>query len=118
MGRVVPPPNPCSKAFAPASVTVGPTELEEGATTLRLRDQGEEDRYRLVLTPDSFEISPLRVGFSLLASPPLLLRAPADALHVRCTYENFTEPCRERAAAGGPTCETFFADPVIAEARR
>lgn len=115
IGDVTEIPGPCPAALGPAVGDVTLPATARGTFTLRLRHRGQEDRYRLVLEEDRIELTPLRARFSASQNPPVLLRAPEGALHLQCIFKDWENPCRERAAAGGgPTCETFFADPVIA----
>jgi hypothetical protein len=115
LGDVTLVPGPCPAAIGPAVGDVTLPATARGTFTLRLRHRGQEDQYRLVLEEDRIELSPLRARFSASQNPPVLLRAPEGALHLQCIFKDWENPCHERAAAGGPTCETFFADPVIAK---
>lgn len=114
VGDVTEIPGPCPAALGPAVGDVTLPEAARGTFTLRLRHKGQEDQYRLVLEEARLELTPLRARFSASQNPPVLLRAPEGALHLQCIFKDWENPCHERAAAGGPTCETFFADPVIA----
>lgn len=107
-------PGPCPAAIGPASGLVVLPETARGTFTLRLRHGKQEDQYRLVLEEDRLELTPLSARFSASQNPPVLLRAPEGALHLQCTFKDWENRCREHAAAGGPTCTTFFADPQIA----
>ena len=79
-----------------------------------LRHGKQEDQYRLVVEEDRLELVPLRARFSASQTPLVLQRAPEGALHLQCIFKDWENRCREHAAAGGPTCATFFADPEIA----
>ncbi len=107
-------PGPCPAAIGPASGLVVLPETARGTFTLRLRHGKQEDQYRLVLEEDRLELTPLRARFSASQSPRVLLRAPEGALHLQCIFKDWESRCREHAAAGGPTCATFFTDPEIA----
>lgn len=107
-------PGPCPAALGPASGGVVIPETARGTFTLRLRYGKQEDQYRLVIEEDRLELVPLRARFSASQSPLVLLRAPEGALHLQCIFKDWENRCREHAAAGGPTCAKFFADPEIA----
>ena len=115
LGGVKAPSGPCPAAFGPAVTDVVLPATERGTFTLRLRHGNQEDQYRLVLEEDRLELSPLRVSISTSWSPPVQLRAPKGALHLQCIFKDWENRCREQAAEGAPTCETFFADPVTAQ---
>ncbi|WP_309896159.1 hypothetical protein [Archangium sp.] len=114
LGGVKPPSGPCPAALGPASGEVVLPANERGLFTLRLKQGKQEDQYRLVLEKDRIELSPLRATFSASQTPLVLLRAPEEAIHLQCIFKHWENRCQEHAAAGGPTCETFFADPEIA----
>ena len=114
LGSVKPPTGPCLAALGPASGEVVLPATLRGTFTLRLHQGKQEDQYRLLLEEDRIELTPLRVSFSASQTPPVLLRAPEGTLHLQCIFKHWESRCQEHAAAGGPTCETFFADPVIA----
>jgi hypothetical protein len=114
LGKIIAPPNPCLDAEGPAEGGIALPAQANGATTVRLRYRGKEDRYRLVVAADSLQFSPLHTTFSQLASPQVHVRVPAGALHLQCAWYADLPSCREKAAGGAPTCETLFADPVIA----
>jgi hypothetical protein len=114
LGGVKPPSGPCPTALGPASGEVVLPETARGTFTLRLQRGGQEDSYQLVLEEDRLELSPRRSTFSASQTPLVLLRAPEEAIHLQCIFKHWENRCQEHAAAGGPTCETFFADPEIA----
>ena len=114
VGGVKQRPGPCPAAFGPASGVVVLPETARGTFTLRLLHGKQEDQYRLVIEEDRLELVPLRARFSASQSPLVLLRAPEGALHLQCIFKDWENRCREHAAAGGPTCAQFFADPEIA----
>jgi hypothetical protein len=114
LGGVKAPSGPCPAAIGPAVADVALPATERGTFTLRLRHGRQEDQYRLVLEQDRLELSPLQVSFSGSWNPLVLLRAPEGALHLQCIFKDWENRCREQAAAGAPTCETFLADPDTA----
>jgi hypothetical protein len=114
LGGVKPPSGPCPAAIGPASGEVVLPATLRGTFTLRLRKGRQEDQYRLRVEEDRLELSPLHTRFSASQTPLVLLRAPEGALHLRCIFKHWENRCLEQAKAGSPTCETFFADPVIA----
>ncbi|REG27335.1 hypothetical protein ATI61_110342 [Archangium gephyra] len=114
VGKVRFRPGPCPAAIGPASGLIVLPETARGTFTLRLRHGGQEDQYRLVVEQDRLELAPLRARFSATLSPLVLLRAPEGTLQLQCIFKDWENRCREHAAAGGPTCAMFFADPEIA----
>ncbi len=115
LGGVKAPTGACLAALGPARGEVVLPANSRGTFTLRLRKGGQEDQYRLRLEEDRIELTPLRARFSASLTPLVLHRAPEGALHLRCIFKHWESRCPEQAAAAGsPTCETFFADPVIA----
>jgi hypothetical protein len=115
LGGVKPPSGPCPDALGPASGEVVLPENTRGTFTLRLQRGRDEDSYRLVLEESRIELSPLRATFSASQTPLVLLRAPEEAIHLQCIFKHWENRCQEHAAAGGLTCETFFADPEISK---